>query len=136
MRRNDFIVLLCVLAASAALLLFSGRLTPAAPGANEKAYLRIEIDGKPSQVVALDSERDIALEQEDGRRNIVHIFPGGFRMAESSCRNQDCIEQGEVTASNRAKRVLYDKVVCLPNKVALTLYTEADEPVEILELTP
>lgn len=55
--------------------------------------------------------------------NIIEVTPESIRMAESSCDNQDCVEQGVVTLDNKNQRVLQNMVICLPNEVVLELYT-------------
>lgn len=133
MKRNDLLVLLCVLAIGAALWLASGR---GSRGGDAEMYMRVEMPDAEAQLIPLSEERDIELVQPDGSRNVVHISKDGFYMAEASCRNRDCVKQGEVTRENRDSRPLYDKVICLPNRVTLTLVDSAEESAETLELTP
>ncbi len=42
-------------------------------------------------------------------------------MHASNCDNQDCVHQGKVTLDNRENRVLMNMIICLPNRVVLTL---------------
>lgn len=71
--------------------------------------------------------------------NVLHLFPDGFFMESSTCKNQNCVRQGNVTLENREIRALQNCVVCLPNYVTAELYTaeeiqrmlkEADQPAE------
>ncbi len=55
--------------------------------------------------------------------NLIHVTPEGFYMEASTCSNQDCVHQGEVTLSNRSMRVLENMVICLPNQVYLELFS-------------
>lgn len=55
--------------------------------------------------------------------NTIEVTPDSIRMAESSCDNQDCVEQGLVSLENRSSRVLQNMIICLPNEVVLELYT-------------
>lgn len=64
--------------------------------------------------------------------NVVEVTEDSIRMAESTCENQDCVEQGTVTLENRSKRVLQNMIICLPNDVALELYTY-EEVVELMQ---
>ena len=68
----------------------------------------------------------------DGKEelNLIHVTPEGFYMEESTCENQDCVEQGMVTLDNRKERILGGYVICLPNEITLVLYT----PEEILQM--
>lgn len=63
--------------------------------------------------------------QSDGTEteNILHLTPDGFCMESSTCKNQNCVEQGTVTLDNREIRILQNCVVCLPNRVTAELYT-------------
>ena len=62
--------------------------------------------------------------------NLLHITDHGVYMKESTCENQDCVYQGEVTLENRESRILSNMIICLPNQVMLSLYT----PEELIEL--
>lgn len=55
--------------------------------------------------------------------NIIEVTPESICMAESSCDNQDCVEQGTVSLDNKDERVLQNMIICLPNEVVLELYT-------------
>lgn len=128
MKRRDLIILAVVLAASLALYLLRPQ---AITDQGATVYLRITVDGQTRELVALTEEREIRIDQEDGDYNIVEIFPGGFRMAESNCFNQDCIRQGDVTADNIANRVLANEIICLPHKVVLSLVTQEEARQEL-----
>ena len=58
--------------------------------------------------------------------NILHLEPDGFYMESSTCKNQNCVQQGKVTFENREYRILTNCVVCLPNQVTAELY-DAEE---------
>ena len=106
------------------------------PGTSEDdgiAYLRVSIAGQTQELIPLTEEREIRIEQENGDYNIVQIFPGGFRVTESNCYNQDCILQGEVTLDLIGSRLLANDVICLPHKLVLSLVTGEEAA---LELTP
>ncbi|MCE5342105.1 MAG: NusG domain II-containing protein [Eubacteriales bacterium] len=127
MKRRDWLILGIILLASLALFL----LRPRAGGTGDTAAnLRITVPGQTYELVALNEEREIVIEQEDGSRNVVEIFPGGFRMKESNCANQDCVLQGDVTVDNIGERVLANEVICLPHRLVLELVTAAGDPVE------
>ena len=128
MKRRDWMILAVVLAVS--LTLFLLRPTPET-SETATAYLRITVPGQTYDLIPLNETRDIVIEQEDGSRNVVEIFPGGFRMKESNCKNQDCVLQGDVTVDNIAGRVLANEVICLPHRVVLELVTQEDDTVEL-----
>ena len=62
--------------------------------------------------------------------NILRLTPEGFYMESSTCKNQNCVQQGIVTLENRDERVLQNCVICLPNQVMAELYT-AEEIAEM-----
>ncbi len=127
MRRKDWLILGIVLVASLILFLLRPRVSitdTATP------YLRISVPGQTYELIALDAEQEIVIDQEDGSHNVVEVFPGGFRMKESNCTNQDCVLQGDVTVDNIGERALANEVICLPHKVVLELVTASGDPVE------
>jgi hypothetical protein len=127
MKRRDWLILGIVLLIS--LTLFLLRPNPTASG-TATAYLRISVPGQTYELIPLTEEREIVIEQEDGSRNVVEIYPGGFRMKESNCNNQDCILQGDVTTDNVASRVLANEIICLPHRLVLELVAADGQPVE------
>ena len=42
-------------------------------------------------------------------------------MESSSCDNQDCVGQGEITLDNYKTRILSTFVICLPNEVTIEM---------------
>lgn len=127
MRRRDWLILGIVLLASLILFL----LRPGVSGTDTATpYLRITVPGQTYELIALDAEREIVIDQEDGSHNVIEVFVGGFRMKESNCTNQDCVLQGDVTVDNIGERALANEVICLPHKVVLELVTSSGDPVE------
>ncbi len=86
-----------------------------------KAFLFISVKGRLYAIEPLDEERDVTIAQETGETNVIHLTPEGFRMHSSTCDNQLCIGQGEVTVENYTRRILGPYVLCLPNQVELQL---------------
>lgn len=58
--------------------------------------------------------------------NVLHLTPNGFRMEESNCEGQDCVNMGEVTLENREERVLWNMIICLPHQLSLELITREE----------
>lgn len=69
--------------------------------------------------IPMDRDKIITLRQEDGKINKVHITPEKVYMESSTCDNQDCVQQGEITVDNYKTRVLSTYVICLPNNVSI-----------------
>lgn len=126
MKRRDWLILGVALLLGLTVFLLR-------PGANvdaSEAYLRITVPGQTYELVPLTGEQEIVIEQEDGSRNVVEVFPGGFRMKESNCVNQNCVQQGDVTVENIGTRVLANEIICLPHRVVLELVTADGQAVE------
>lgn len=115
-------VLLCVLA-----LLVGMGMNRGAPGADDEAlYLLITADGHAWEPIPLEGEGEYTVTREDGSVNVVHMGKDGVWMAASTCKNQDCVRQGEVTRENRSHRLLGNQIICLPNKVIVQLCTRTE----------
>lgn len=98
-----------------------------------RGYVRITA-GSEMRWFALPEE-DVSLtvrrtKGEEEMVNIIHLTQNGVYMESSTCSNQDCVEQGEVTLENKDSRILSNMILCLPNEVAIELFT----PEEILAM--
>ncbi|MGN0793533.1 MAG: NusG domain II-containing protein [Aristaeellaceae bacterium] len=104
---------------------------PAATQEPAKAYLVVTAHGYLYDPIPLYTAGRYRITFGDNV-NVVEVTEDSIRMAESTCANQDCVEQGTVTLENRGKRVLQNMIICLPNDVALELYTY-EEVVELMQ---
>lgn len=103
---------------------------PEATAPAVQAYLVVQVAGAMYEPIPLYKEDRYTITRGD-MVNTIAVTPTGIRMHESSCDNQDCVLQGEVTLENHHKRVLQNMILCLPNEVILALYTP-DELMEML----
>ena len=105
---------------------------PASEAAVEpaKAYLLVTVAGAMYEPIPLYEEGRYTVTRGD-LVNVIEVTPESVRMYESSCDNQDCVEQGIVSLENRSDRVLQNMIICLPNEVVLELYTK-DEVAQLL----
>ena len=71
--------------------------------------------------IPMDRDKVITIRQSDGKINKVHITPEKVYMESSTCENQDCVGQGEITLSNYKTRILSTYVICLPNGVSIEM---------------
>lgn len=117
-KKKDGWLLLGALLLAGTLLLVS-RLT--LPGNAAAGVIRIYVDGQLYREETLGAERDIQIEQANGETNILHLTKDGFYMAYSTCHNQLCVQQGQVTVDNYSTRALGNRVICLPNRVTAEL---------------
>jgi len=98
------------------------------PYGNPIGYVRVTTASQTGWLpVPERGEYTFPLEQTlpDGTRtlNLIHVSPEGVYMEASTCKNQDCVEQGAVTFGNLNSRVLGRYIICLPNFVMLELFT-------------
>ena len=93
-----------------------------------EAYLYIIVNGRISGIYAVGEEGDVTVDQGDGKVNVIHMTEKGFYMASSTCDNQLCVHQGEVTIDNYQQRILGASVLCLPNNVDLELVVPSHTP--------
>lgn len=123
-RKKDILIIAVVLAialgAYGAMRLVRSR--EAVSGMVE-VYARGELFG----TAPLSVDQEIRVEQEGGAVNVIRIEGGAVRMAHSSCKNQLCLAQGEITAENWKGRSLGRTIVCLPNQVLVELALEGAE---------
>ena len=68
-------------------------------------------------VISITDENDPSI------KNVLRITQNGFMMESSTCDNQDCVDQGEVTLENMDERVLMNMVICLPHQLSVELYS-------------
>ncbi len=114
LRKKDLIVILILAALAAELLLIAGTRNK---GKRAAGTVRIRVDGKIYQDVPMDGEKNIVISQENGEENILRVTEHGFFMLSSTCKNQLCVHQGEVTDENYVSRALGTHILCLPNRV-------------------
>ena len=93
-----------------------------------KDEIAVYVDGKLYAASPLKQGKDLTVEQEDGSVNVIRMTENGFYMQSSTCKNQDCVHQGEVTRDNWSQRLLGAHVICLPNRVDVVLTVENTDP--------
>ena len=121
MKKKDLVLIAGVLVT--ALLLFflqSGNRSEA-----EGALILIEVDRHEYARVALGSPQTVTIDQEDGKQNIIEVLADGAYMRFSTCENQLCVHQGQVTVDNYEFRPTQGFIICLPNRVTVELIPEA-----------
>ncbi len=95
---------------------------PHAQTAQVRGYVVLTVGGRQyGDPIAMDRDKIITIRQDDGRVNQVHITPEKVFMESSTCENQDCVGQGEITLDNYDTRILGSYVICLPNNVTIEL---------------
>ena len=96
---------------------------PRAQTAEVKGYVVLTVGGRQyGDPIPMDRDKIITIQQEDGKVNKIHITPEKVYMESSTCENQDCVGQGEVSLDNYQTRILSTFVICLPNEVTIELF--------------
>lgn len=73
----------------------------------------VTVDGELQGVYDLSENRIVQIESANGH-NTMEIRDGQVSMIEADCPNGDCMDFGSIRQTNQV-------VVCLPNKVVLTI---------------
>ena len=108
-----------------------------APAAQEMplGYVLAQANGESKWIPLPTTEEDLYItitrQDDSGISNTLRLMKNGFVMDSSTCDNQDCVLQGEVTLENKAERVLMHMVICLPHNVSAELYS-TEELLEML----
>ena len=98
-----------------------------------KAYLRVQVGSEVLPLLPLTDGGEYEVDQGNGRVNVIHTTATGAVMHSSTCDNQSCVQQGEVTLENRDTRVLTNMIICLPNQVILEILTPAEAGMEAVQ---
>jgi len=106
------ILLIAVLIIGAFAYGFISRASASAPSA---AQIVIKQNGAVIATLSRTATESIELCDSDGvRLNIVRCVDGTAAMAESSCPDKNCIQQGKITRTGEV-------IVCLPNRVTVEI---------------
>lgn len=87
--------------------------------------VRIEVNGRPVYILPADKEKIVSVEGPEGR-TVVEIRDHRVRVTESPCQNKLCIKQGWVESG---------AIVCLPNRVVITIGGQGNEPDKAVDAT-
>ena len=81
-------------------------------GAGTGSYVTVSVNGVETARYSLSEDGTYVL---NGGTNILEIRDGQVRMTDADCPNRLCVKQGPVRYSGQS-------IVCLPNKVTVTVY--------------
>lgn len=90
-------------------------------------YADIYVNDMLYEAVHLNKDAVIRIDQGDGKVKIVEVKDWAIFMAESTCSDHLCIDQGEMSHKNYEKRPLLNWIICLPNLVTVVLCIRADD---------
>ncbi len=120
MKKRDVLIVGIVLLVAVAGMLAVKFLTPS----TATNYAKIYVGNYVYKEVPLNENQVIEINQGSDIVNHVEVKDGAIYMADSSCPDQQCVDQGKITAKNYEQRALRNWVVCLPNQVTVELVLE------------
>lgn len=85
------------------------------------AAVLIYLGNQLYNIIPLGEKETFTVDQGNGMVNTILVHETGVYMEHSTCDNQDCVKQGEITLSNYKERILMSWVICLPNQVSIEL---------------
>ena len=89
-------------------------------------YADIYVNDSLYEAVPLNEDTVITIDQGDGKVNHVEVKDGSIFMADSSCADHLCINQGAMSPENYEKRPMLNWIICLPNLVTVELRIEQE----------
>ena len=89
-------------------------------------YADIYVNEMLYEAVPLNEDTVICIDQGDGKLNYVEVKDGAIFMADSTCADHLCVNQGAMSPENYEKRPMMNWIICLPNMVTVELRIEQE----------
>lgn len=125
MKKRDMIIIAVVLAVAAGLFAVSYVLSHKE---SAEDFVYVYVGSTLYEAAPLNEAKVIHIDQGSGKVNDVEITADGHVfMKDSTCENQDCVKQGEMTAANVEQRPMRNFVVCLPNEISIEVRLASEE---------
>ena len=121
MKKNDIVLIAVLLVA--AVLVAAGMRIRQMNNTKDTANVVVTIDGEVYGTYPLSEDRTERIELPDGSYNILIIADGYADVAEASCPDQICVKHNHIRYSGEA-------IVCLPNKVVVTVEGGEDNDID------
>ncbi|MBQ7657700.1 MAG: NusG domain II-containing protein [Butyrivibrio sp.] len=121
MKKNDIVLIAVLLVA--AVLVAAGMRIWQMNNTKDTANVVVTIDGEVYGTYPLSEDRTERIELPDGSYNILIIADGYADVAEASCPDQICVKHNHIRYSGEA-------IVCLPNKVVVTVEGGEDNDID------
>ena len=117
MKKRDIIIIVIFLAIAVAGLAVFRLLSPT----GSITYADIYVGDALYEVVPLNEDAVITVDQGDGKVNYVEVKDGSIFMADSTCTDHLCVQQGSMDPHNYEDRPMLNWIICLPNQVTVQL---------------
>ncbi|MDE6471303.1 MAG: NusG domain II-containing protein [Eubacterium sp.] len=119
MKKADFILIAAVAVVVGILLFFLYGTSD-----NSGAYVRLEIDGKVVDTLALDVDTTREIETDNNGTNILVIKDGYAKMIDANCPDGLCTNQKKISRNG-------ESIICLPHKVVVSVVDDnSDEQID------
>ncbi|MBQ7202736.1 MAG: NusG domain II-containing protein [Eubacterium sp.] len=117
LKKADIIVIAVVLVCAAVSFLCINLF---AQGGN---IARVEVDGKTVAELRLDTDTTYEIKQNGKVTNVLEIKDGCADMTSADCPDKICVNHRAISKSG-------ESIICLPNKVIVTIYSGDDSEVD------
>ncbi len=123
MKKNDLILIASLIIIAFAILL--GQRLWQKSNTTENAYVVVTVDGQEYARYTLKEDREETITLDNGAFNKLVISDGKVSMEEASCPDKICVNHAAIHYSN-------ESIVCLPNKVVVTIEGGEDNEVDAI----
>jgi hypothetical protein len=121
MKKNDFILIIVVLAITAVVVV--GMKIWQQNNTGSQATVVVTIDGEEYGTFPLNKDVEETIEFPDGSYNKLVISEGYASVSEASCRDQICVNHMHIHYSG-------ETIVCLPNKLVIEIINGEESDID------
>lgn len=114
MKKADFIVIAVVIIIAGVILFFLYGVN-----GNSGAYVLIQVDGKVTDTLPLDTDATREIFTDNGGTNTLVIKDGYAKMTEANCPDGICTNHKQINKNG-------ESIICLPHKVVVTVVNDYD----------
>ena len=93
---------------------------------NAGASVEVTVDGKVYGTYPLDEDDEIPIRKDGKTTNLLVIKDGKADVTEADCPDKLCVHQKAISKTN-------ETIVCLPDKVVITIENGEDSGIDILQ---
>lgn len=117
LKKWDIILIASALAVSAVFLICLSRFS------SDGDFILVKVDNFTVAELPLHQDIKYEIETDNGISNILEISNGEARMLSADCPDKICMNHKSISKQN-------DTIVCLPNKVLITVVSETENDVD------
>ncbi len=117
MKRNDFILIIIILALAAAGLTYMNFVK------KNGDMVIVMVDGKIYKELPLNKDTTLEIEGVGGGKNLLEIKDGHADVVDANCPDKLCVHQRDIDKNG-------ETIVCLPNKVVVEIESNEESEVD------